>query len=1146
MPNPASHFRGARPSNAGDDYHELWAARQAIRLLANDDDLQALALEGLAAVDESQAAPDAWDGVDCTLYFGGRNAANATHITMVQVKYSSANPDTSWTVARLTQGKHRSVVARLARAWKELIGRNPSVDLAFVSNQPVDPEVQAALQCGSALPTSMPAEEPPFTEPSARLAFAAGTAGLTNDQFASFASALSFHGTGGSRLAAEGNMLRAVAAWTGPSIREPATRFRQFVRRCMMPETAGEIITPEDVRLQLVGASDEYGLFPCPSDLKHIQHPVSRVSVRQAVAAMQSGSQHVCLHGAAGTGKTTALQEIEAALPQASVMVVYDCYGSGRYLDVSALRHRPRDAFLQLTNELATSLRLPLFLTPGPDLDYPRLFHTRLCHAAAALADQAPDALLVVAADAADNAIVASATREESCFIEDLLHLGELPLNVRVLVTSRTGRLNELHLPPAFRKIEIGPFSQDESAEHARRELTVGDQWVEEFHHLSKGNPRVQAYALASRPDPHTVLAMLRPGGKTLSDIFRSQFDEAIGKDGTDFGPLLGAPLASLPTPIPLNHVAEVVQEPISRVKDACADLAPGLRVDDDAVRLADEDLEAFVREEAERKLSETRGRAADVLLGQWRNDSYAALNVAGALVLANRGEELLGLTEAEQALDAIADPALRREAEAQRLRLAIKVCRSAGDPARATRFILMGAEGIETETALRRLLVDSPDLAARFAPDTASRMILGDDSSIARHGPLLFHQLAVYADRQDGLSYRDGLRSIGAWLEARRHAAASRPHLDWPIGYSAIAGSIEAAFKLDGPVAAIENAARWRPRSIRPPVASMVCHRLLAEGHRGWGQTALSMLRTDPVTYLTVANCLALAGCDIDGDELAAMLARLNVPNRLKKHGKSVSTHSNTKGLALDAALTACEVLTGLGSGNDAVARVLNAFLSWDVRRVDRLDCYTTFNVDLIFRAYSLYQARAGHIAEPADVFSPRPQVAKDSKQKAQEDLHDSQLNGVANSVLGIYSAVAKALVKKRIDVGRLLDQARKSLEREDWQISRLPTDFRIPAARQVTALLAAGYHPDIVMQSSKALHRTWVSDGTNEASDLRCRRGAEDAEECKRKMSGTPRVCSHDPASKRRRCESVLHLGHGIDEGTGCGSNAADRRFR
>ncbi|MDP2605594.1 MAG: hypothetical protein Q8S00_23880, partial [Deltaproteobacteria bacterium] len=63
-------FRGARGSNAGDDFHELWALRQALALLDQDTALTAVTVEGLLAEDEEGKPLDTWDGVDCALYYG--------------------------------------------------------------------------------------------------------------------------------------------------------------------------------------------------------------------------------------------------------------------------------------------------------------------------------------------------------------------------------------------------------------------------------------------------------------------------------------------------------------------------------------------------------------------------------------------------------------------------------------------------------------------------------------------------------------------------------------------------------------------------------------------------------------------------------------------------------------------------------------------------------------------------------------------------------------------------------------------------------------------------------------------------------------------------------------------------------------------
>jgi hypothetical protein len=104
LTNTTADYRGARGSNAGDQFHELWALQRALTLLEAGSGLAALTVEGVAT--ESKADDDqssTWDGVDCALYSGGQTIETADKIELVQLKYSSANPTGTWTTARLTE-----------------------------------------------------------------------------------------------------------------------------------------------------------------------------------------------------------------------------------------------------------------------------------------------------------------------------------------------------------------------------------------------------------------------------------------------------------------------------------------------------------------------------------------------------------------------------------------------------------------------------------------------------------------------------------------------------------------------------------------------------------------------------------------------------------------------------------------------------------------------------------------------------------------------------------------------------------------------------------------------------------------------------------------------------------------------------------
>ena len=67
--------RGARGSNAGDKFHELWVLNCALELIDNKDGKVALTVEGLSFDDEKSAAGGALDAVDCAQFFGGQNCS---------------------------------------------------------------------------------------------------------------------------------------------------------------------------------------------------------------------------------------------------------------------------------------------------------------------------------------------------------------------------------------------------------------------------------------------------------------------------------------------------------------------------------------------------------------------------------------------------------------------------------------------------------------------------------------------------------------------------------------------------------------------------------------------------------------------------------------------------------------------------------------------------------------------------------------------------------------------------------------------------------------------------------------------------------------------------------------------------------------
>lgn len=640
-------FGGARGSNTGDVFHELWAVRQALKLLDPSCSLSAMTVEGVPAADGSGSE---WDGVDCTLLYGAESAGEADRVVVQQLKYSASNPGKRWTPARMCCGKSgkpsSSLLRRLGVAFKQLLKLREgqqvdAITIALVTNQPISPAILSIIERAKiAVPSTYKRAWKKGDPDMHRLVHASG---LTPNQFKQFASCLNLQGQTGSRFALEDRALADIAQWADTEFVSIALRLRDYVRRRMMPEAAGEVVDRQSVLMQF-GVSDERALFPCPSAISTVAHLVPRTVSKIVVDAVVAGDQRVCLHGAGGVGKTTTLQEIASQLPDGSEMIVFDCYGAGSYLDASDLRHRPRDAFVQLSNEIAQRLRLPAFLEPNRDGESARAFRRRLELAASTLSSFRPGALLVVAVDAADNSIIAARRRTppDPSFVTELMSFQGLPASVRLIISSRTGRLEELEPPQSFKQIELLPFGKEETTRNVARFWRAPKSWIEDFHHLSAGVPRVQAYAFEQVGEAYAdALAPLRPLGKKLNELFDEQFTLAMSKSGeTDLIDKVCAALTVLPRPVPVLELASVLSLSVSQVIDICADLAPGVRNQAGFLSLKDEDFEFYVRDRGAPASQEVLQIAAQRLLNNASRDEYAALNVAPLLFQAGRGND--------------------------------------------------------------------------------------------------------------------------------------------------------------------------------------------------------------------------------------------------------------------------------------------------------------------------------------------------------------------------------------------------------------------------------------------------------------------------------------------------------------------------
>jgi len=1066
-------YRGHRGAVAGDDYHELWALRESLKLLEADSNLTTVTVEGLRSEDEKGVAKDTWDGVDCTFYFGGEGQGSAERIVIDQVKFSGAKPNQPWTIARLTSAKNKkkdnSVIRRLATAFSGLKKTRPDlveagkIAVRLVSNQPISQAVINTLSVGSS--DTMATKGRKFKADRKSLLKAAG---LNVGDFDAFASVLDFSECGGdSPLKHEERILLTISSWTEDDARLAVNDLLRFVRQKMLPVAKGEVITRESILARL-GVSDIDALFPCPSKIKPVTNFVPRKESRTLAARLLNGEQLICLHGEGSCGKTTSLQELNSWLPPDSLTMVFDCYGGGRYLDSDAYRHRPQDAFLQLSNELAQQLRLPLLITRAPELNYPQIFKKRLARAAEVVAANSSSALLVVVVDAADNSITAAATRQppEKSFVHEFLALGELPNNVRLLVTSRTGRLPSLHLPSNFALHEIKGFTPDETATYVHGKLhDVSFGWTEDFHHLSRGVPRVQSYALEfGEGDPDKTLNYLRPDGKSLSQVFAEQLGLLRNKVGSDIEiKQFCSGLTALPHPIPIEDLAAVTGLPKAHIIDLCNDLSPGIRLEDALIGFADEEFENFVREEAQQELQTIQKLIADHFSARYKSDAYAATHIAGALLEADRGREILDLINNEKEPLAIRDPILRRETHLQRLKIAMKVCRDNGNVVDAMMTMLVGAEALKTDVAIKTMLNENPDLGASFARDTSSRTILRDADQIESHGSLLFQLMAADGRKGDRISVREGYRQVHAWMERRSESFTeqTKDHpgfhpQGWHLSTSDITAGIEAILRIAGPRAAIDELFSWTPRTVALRVGSVLPARLIISSHADLVEKCLSEIRPPWDLFLLVP--LALSGQDIDVSRVLYSLAKLHRHGLIRLDRLREPGNDETKSAAfLETVLTACEIVIARGGDINSIVPLLGLFADPELRRVDRLARYQQTLIDLSLRAHALLENINGR-KPTIDSFlvgsAPNNESTEeeDRTRNSGKERRD-ELTTFIDPFVSLYDFRAQILLSRvaRQDTEKQLKEAISRSHREDY---RLRTEYRISGMREEAAL--------------------------------------------------------------------------------------------
>jgi hypothetical protein len=576
-------------------------------------------VEGPPRTDEVALGDDGdlFLAVDLAEFYGGDDFASASRVRLAQLKYSTRHPTKGWTAARLAEKrKGTSLVRRLAdalRGYLKLYPRDEVVsklEIALVSNQPADGDLLDALHGAKA--------ELELRGPSPRQSAAllrelpAETQEILKRLWASsglkyFLRVLSLEECGTQPRAFQ--RLRLIQE-LGPSVPggalEALRGLCDLIRAEAQPERhSSRGIFKPDVLAALHVHSEE-ALFPAPPRFAATSSIIpTHDQSALAAALVDAAGGRLLAHGDAGVGKTTTTSTLPQALPPNSVVITYDCYGGGDYLNWGGQRHTHERALVQIANELAVRCGTPFLIRPPTGVaELQRVFQRTVEAAATIVAEEG--GLLVLTIDAADNAVIAaqSSGTPHDCFVPSLWTMA-LPGCARLLMTARTHRRGRLGALAGTPEYQLEGFDPIASAIHLRREfLAADDHSCSAFHTNTGGNPRVQYYVLDRvRGACLSLEETLKIAKRTPNEIFEDLWQAAVvhAPDPAIAGQRL-ALLLALRRPVALDLVGSVWQVSAIEAENFCRALAPGLTLTEGVVALRDEDFETYLRDNVPRR----------------------------------------------------------------------------------------------------------------------------------------------------------------------------------------------------------------------------------------------------------------------------------------------------------------------------------------------------------------------------------------------------------------------------------------------------------------------------------------------------------------------------------------------------------------
>lgn len=973
-----------RSRNDGEDFHLLWTARRALRMLNKRFGLVAVSIEGCSGLDEAIADHPAELIVDTAEYYGSEDFALADRVEYVQLKHSTVRTEEFWTAATLA-----STVAKFAALFLRLCethGQDVVADrlrCVFVSNRPIDPRLQDALD------RRLGGED--GDEDSPLLCWEA-LSGLDAFQFICFLRLLQLKGCEPNCVSQDNNLRGELACLSPKSLDE---NFRdslvEFVRARTLSKWAHDPVIRQAALLNCLGVRLPENMFPAPSTVVNVRGVLPRRQEAAIAEAITRAHAPVLIHAAGGVGKSVLAGRLSELMPKGSVTVVFDGFAGGDYRKPSQPRHLHAQGLVQIANELSEQgLCDPLLPRNAAPHEYLRAFMLRLEQAAMAVRQRHSDGLVQIVLDAADNSEDAARERNDGAsFARDLVQ-ESLPAGCRLVLLARTERRDRFpRRAHGTIEIQLEPFDPDETAKHLRITFPEADAGaVSEFHRYTGGNPRIQFYLLKRGASLRDLLARLGPGRRSVDEQIGLELEDALavlrGHSGDEAGiNALCVALAALPPRVPIRVLSKAAGVQESAIASFVADLGQPLLCLDGFVQFRDEPVErwfrdSFCSEPADYERLITK-------LSPWAdNDAYVVSAWPGLLFHANRHELLF--SHALGSEPDIKDSLERRAIVRERLRFGLKVAHQKSDHIAIAKLLLRMGEAAAAESRQRDLLFANDDLIAALWPPERVRETVFRQRAGGWYGVAHARYAAMLAPNSDYLAEaRQSLRLADEWLDEwaelppddRRSAGVDEDDA---------AAFARAILFLLGTDDCVDWIVRWKNAAFRFRTALSLATSLLDRGDESLVQALIQSASDEAHVGLGFLCALADAGGAPSREVVGRMVDAWGALE-LEPSGDEIYSGKLTEQQGL---IILAEVMAHVGLGKEVVLAHLVRFMP-DLPEYLGSDSIDFMNGRSAFllRAYTLKAALNGAELSAEELMPSR--LKRDGKPRAHDHETDS-----------------------------------------------------------------------------------------------------------------------------------------------------------